>query len=107
MPDQSITCFQCSDVFRLTEKEQAFFLSRNLNLPKRCTRCRKVKREQMAQIAFDTLQRAKMPVTDTTHATFWRRLVGVCYAAGAPRGLGRGDRTAGVPPTTPLRGIAR
>lgn len=39
--DIKITCCDCGNDFTFTEGEQKFFANNNLNIPKRCKKCRK------------------------------------------------------------------
>lgn len=41
----SIKCVQCKQDFQFTEQDQNFFKSKGWNKPKRCKRCRNVKKE--------------------------------------------------------------
>lgn len=42
--DKIINCFECYHPFTLTKGEQYFYFSKNLQEPKRCPACRKMKR---------------------------------------------------------------
>jgi|GEM_PF-1519357 len=41
MPDQILTCNDCSNTFTFTEGEQAFFKDKGFNPPTRCPDCRR------------------------------------------------------------------
>lgn len=43
-----IMCKQCHQEFELTDYDIKFFTSRNLNIPKRCKRCREINRKNNA-----------------------------------------------------------
>lgn len=46
--DQIIRCCDCGLGFILTSGERQFYLDRNLNLPKRCSQCRRKRRQGVA-----------------------------------------------------------
>jgi hypothetical protein len=46
--DKTLTCVDCDGEFEFTAGEQRFFASRELSEPKRCPRCRDVRRAQRA-----------------------------------------------------------
>lgn len=49
MPKLYKECLQCNSDFYITEKDQEFFESKNLEIPKRCWPCRqKNKKEAIA-----------------------------------------------------------
>jgi hypothetical protein len=41
MPDQILTCSDCSSTFTFTEGEQTFFKDKGFNPPTRCQDCRR------------------------------------------------------------------
>jgi DNA-directed RNA polymerase subunit RPC12/RpoP len=41
MPDQILTCSDCSNTFTFTEGEQTFFKDKGFNPPTRCPDCRR------------------------------------------------------------------
>ena len=43
--DQIIKCYDCGAGFILTVGERQFYLDRQLNLPKRCSECRRKRRQ--------------------------------------------------------------
>jgi len=43
MSDKTISCIQCGTSFVFTAQEQARFMARGFNMPKRCPECRKNK----------------------------------------------------------------
>ena len=45
MPDQELTCDDCSATFTFTEGEQEFYASKNLSAPKRCKNCRQSRKD--------------------------------------------------------------
>jgi len=52
MPDQSVTCPDCSTEFVVTEGEAQFLRDKfgeTFQLPKRCRDCRRIKKQQRAQ----------------------------------------------------------
>lgn len=49
--DKRLTCFDCKDTFTFTEGEQAFYAERELQSPKRCKECRRLKREAREALA--------------------------------------------------------
>ena len=42
--DQVLKCTDCDSPFDFTAGEQKYFFSKGLDTPKRCTRCRKIRR---------------------------------------------------------------
>lgn len=50
MADQTITCKECSTGFTLTEGEAQWFVSNDMQPPKRCKECRVRKRNQSARV---------------------------------------------------------
>jgi hypothetical protein len=44
--DMVCSCMDCGRDFTITEGEQRFFASRNLNLPRRCVNCRRLRKER-------------------------------------------------------------
>jgi hypothetical protein len=48
LTDQIIKCVDCGGNFVLTSGEIQFFQDRKLNLPKRCSECRRKRREGRA-----------------------------------------------------------
>lgn len=44
--DKTINCVDCNEQFVFTKNEQEFFKSKNLTEPKRCVRCRQLKKQQ-------------------------------------------------------------
>lgn len=44
--DKTINCVDCNEQFVFTKNEQDFFKSKNLTEPKRCAKCRKLKKQQ-------------------------------------------------------------
>lgn len=44
--DRQMTCVDCNQPFLFEAGEQAFFAERDLSPPKRCTTCRRKRREQ-------------------------------------------------------------
>jgi hypothetical protein len=45
--DKSIQCCDCGTIFTFSAREQEFFASKGFtNEPRRCTQCRKAKRQQ-------------------------------------------------------------
>ena len=49
MTDLQLTCIQCNEPFTFTEGEQQFFLSKGFQQPKRCLKCRRLKKSQSPQ----------------------------------------------------------
>ena len=45
MPDRNIQCVDCGNEFAFSEGEQKFYTSKGLTQPKRCKKCRQVRRE--------------------------------------------------------------
>ena len=46
-------CKDCGESFEISEGERDFFLSKRLQLPKRCKSCRKAKSKGMLEPKFD------------------------------------------------------
>ena len=44
--DRTLTCSDCGTSFVFTASEQEFFASKNFTPPKRCKRCRKIKKQE-------------------------------------------------------------
>lgn len=50
MADIRISCTECRNEFTISIKEQNFYIQKGFKLPKRCTACRKKRREEQAEI---------------------------------------------------------
>ena len=48
MPDQILTCSDCSSTFTFTEGEQTFFKDKGFKPPTRCTDCRRRRKAEKA-----------------------------------------------------------
>lgn len=44
--DKQLVCKDCGEEFTFTAGEQEFFAARGLEAPRRCKRCRRIKKEQ-------------------------------------------------------------
>lgn len=51
--DKPLTCVDCSKEFLFTAGEQAFFKSKQLSEPKRCSACRRLRRESIIKAVRD------------------------------------------------------
>lgn len=47
LTDKTITCVDCGEQFTFNTGEQAFYLSKGLSIPKRCSDCRKARRDSL------------------------------------------------------------
>lgn len=65
----SIICKDCGKEFELSPNEQAFFLSKNLQLPKRCKECRRKRKEQrsLEENPFHQVQLSDLSLSDPDH----------------------------------------
>lgn len=55
MPDQILTCSDCSSTFTFTEGEQTFFKDKGFNPPTRCADCRRRRKaEKMTRTGGDS-----------------------------------------------------
>lgn len=45
MTDITLTCIQCQEPFTFTEGEQQFYESKGFQQPKRCLKCRRLKKQ--------------------------------------------------------------
>lgn len=46
MPSKYETCVECGESFEITPTEQEFYMSRELDLPKRCADCREKRKQE-------------------------------------------------------------
>jgi len=55
MPDQILTCSDCSNTYTFTEGEQTFFKDKGFNPPTRCPDCRRRRKaEKMMRTGGDS-----------------------------------------------------
>ena len=53
MPDINLVCRDCQSPFVFTEGEQEFFKQREYQTPKRCKKCRQLKKAQQKEREMD------------------------------------------------------
>ena len=53
LQDRYLTCSDCGKEFLFTADEQAYFLKKELHLPKRCATCRTLRKLKFSPIAKD------------------------------------------------------
>jgi hypothetical protein len=47
--DKTLICIKCGDAFVFSKASQEYFFKKALDVPKRCPKCRKIKREAYAK----------------------------------------------------------
>lgn len=72
MPRLYRECVQCEHDFYISDKDQEFFASRNLELPKRCWACRKSNRSENAARVVEQ-ERGSSPIVEVFVPTDSRR----------------------------------
>lgn len=50
MPDRDMTCIDCGATFKWSEREQAFYESKDFSPPKRCVSCRQSRKRRYDEV---------------------------------------------------------
>lgn len=75
MKNKQLQCKDCYNMFVFTVNQQNYYAEKGWSAPVRCPACRKIKKQKMEEISFDSLMRCCVMRMNSRHGHgFFRRV---------------------------------